>query len=283
MITMRQYFTVVTFLVVCVLGFAPIIRWLQSKRADADAKEAEDRVRELERQRREDARAREIREERAYLSRIFYELRRAMDLSPEGSEFTRSPDVAIAPGTATGADGDDGERPNDPTEELLNEALGPALTPNTGANLLNEEPVHGPIFKRCQIPDPDDPKVSIFEIEETRSKTRLVADRNFPHHRDAWAFIIHIPTFSTMADSPRPRAFGQSGFDWTKWVPFTTIPADAPERALDELEAWFLRLALGEEQPTGGGFAKSCAQWDDYEEDPKTRGYRILWLAPSDE
>ncbi|MDE2370179.1 MAG: hypothetical protein KGN16_14510 [Burkholderiales bacterium] len=280
MITIRQYLAFLTFLAVCMVGLIPIYRWWRKTEdaADADARKA--RLAQLERQSREQARTREISEEQQYLAAEIRELRKAMGLTDEGTA-TAQPSPAEAGARAAELPAE--QTPQDPTESLLDEALGPALAPNGDGSVEEEQTPQGPAFRRGTIPKPDDPKVTIFETEETRSKTRLVADRGIPHHPDSWAFSVHFPPFESMANWPRPHAFGNPGYEWTKWVPFTEIPADDPERALDELEAWFLRLATGEEKPTGGRLTKSCADWEDYEEDPKTRGWRVLWWEPRDE
>lgn len=282
MITMRQYFAVVTFLAVCVLGITPIYRWWRRKEDAAEAKAKAARIAELDRQRREEARSHEVREERAYTSKMFRELRKAMDISPLGTEASQTDSAKAADGSSV-VESAEKEAPDDPTEDLLDEALGPASSPNTAVGLVREQVMRGPIFKRPAIADAKTSKMSTFGIEETRSETRLVADRNFHNDSKGWVFIVHLPTFPNMADWLRPRAFGKKGFDWTKWIPFSEIPAHDVERALEAMEAWFLRLARGEEQPTNGRLTKSCAQWDDYEEDPKTQGYRVLWLDPRDE
>lgn len=280
MITIREYLAFLTFLVVSVGGLTPIYRWWR-KKEDAAADEARAaRLAKLESRSREEARSREISEERRYRSAELRELRKAMDLTDDAAQSSLNASSGV---DANGAEAAEGPSPDDPTESLLNEALGPALAPNGDGSPEKAQAVRGPVFRRCQIPVPDDPKIKVFEIEETRSKTRLRADRGIPHHPDSWALSVHFPPFERTADWPRPRAFERRGYEWTKWVPFTEIPADDPERALEELEAWFLRLAKGEEQPTGGRLTMSCAEWDDYEEDPKTQGWRVLWWEPRDE
>jgi hypothetical protein len=83
------------------------------------------------------------------------------------------PDVATetgppSPTASSGVDGSGAEvaeepPPDDPTESLLNEALGPALVPNGDGSAEKAQAVRGPVFRRGKIPVPDDPTIKIFE------------------------------------------------------------------------------------------------------------------------
>lgn len=130
MITIREYLAFLTFLAVCVGGLTPIYRWWRKKEDAADAEEGEARLSERQNRSTEEARSREIRDERSYREAKLRELRRAMDIPNDADASGQSSSTASPPVGASGLQSTEAVPADDPTESLLNEALGPALTPN---------------------------------------------------------------------------------------------------------------------------------------------------------
>ena len=158
------------------------------------------------------------------------------------------------------------------TEDALDAALG--ATSSNG--LLRMRPMakkpSGPKFRRPSAEELCDPKNQHFRVLEERSRTHLTADRSAWSGDEVWLFSVALPEFDALKGVLLPIAFAGTGAAWVRTVPFSTMPADAVEGALAELEAWFVRVATGVEKPRAGRLAGSISRDDCYIEGPGYAG-----------
>lgn len=156
----------------------------------------------------------------------------------------------------------------DDTEDALDAALGGTSSNGLRHMRPKAEMPSGPKFRRPNSEELCAPKNQHFHVLEEKSRTHLTADRSVWSGDQAWIFSVELPEFDALREVLLPVAFAGKGAAWVRTVPFSTIPADAVESALAELEAWFVRVATGAEKPRAGRLAGSISRDDCYVEGP---------------
>jgi len=156
----------------------------------------------------------------------------------------------------------------DDTEDALDAALG--ATSSNGLRRARRKAKRSsePKFRRPSQKELSDPTCKHFQVLEEKSYTCLKADRSAWFGEQVWIFSVELPEFDALKEVWLPVAFAGKGAAWVQTVPFSTIPADAIESALAELEAWFVRVATGVEKPGAGRLAGSISRDDCYIEGP---------------
>ncbi len=154
------------------------------------------------------------------------------------------------------------------TEAALDAALGTTASNGSRRVRRKAKMSSGPKFRRPSPKELCDPDCKHFHVIEEKSRTYLKADRSAWFGEQVWVFSVELPEFEALKEVWLPVAFAGMGAAWVQTVPFSTIPADAVERALAELEAWFLRVATGVEKAEAGRLAGSISRDDCYIEGP---------------
>ena len=160
----------------------------------------------------------------------------------------------------------------DDTEDVLDAALGATSSNSLRLARRKAKKLSGPKFRRPSPEELCDPTRKHFQVLEEKSRTYLKADRSAWFGEQVWIFSVELPEFDALKEVWLPVAFAGKGAAWVQTIPFSTIPADALERALAELEAWFVRVATGVEKPGAGRLAGSISRDDCYIEGPGYAG-----------
>jgi hypothetical protein len=272
---MRQFFSYVVFFLISAVGLTLIYRRLMSERAKVDRQEEAIREKQFEREELEAAKNREIAHEVTFVQEYLRLLRIESRIhvgSPEDGET--SPDLVNPPGGAPAPRTDE----NEITDAALDSLFGPDSKRSTKSS-NSDRSLEGPIFGSPKTLSDESGIISCCYLFEERTGTKLTAQLGIPRNAKVWAFSIDVPYLEAMSELPRPRSFGDPGFEWTKTIPFTEISPEDHASAINELKRWFLGILSGTVRPNSGSFTRSCASWPIYKRDPRDKGYRIIRVS----
>lgn len=272
---MRQFLSYLAIFISAASALALIIRWLISQRKKEDLALEAARKRHFEREELEAAKSREVEYETRYVDSYLHHLRIASGVRVDSNEEAEASasDMDLSRRSPTSLDDEVAS-----TDSALDSMFGPnpESLRTSSDQIRNAE---GPRFGTIRSVSDDGGNVCSYYLFEERSETKLTVQRGTPKNPKVWALSIHVPYLDAMSQLPRPRAFGQRGFEWTKTIPFTVVDPDDHVGAINELKSWFIRILAEQERPGSGNFTCSCADWIRYTRDPNDKGYRIIWVS----
>lgn len=249
MTTTTLYFYSLAFALAVALFF--LFHWWLSRRSvQAEEARSARKMRAFEEEERDLEYRRELARESRYLDATRFGFVQARVIEPR-------------PGDPIPNDLDDEENVerdglDEEADAAIDAALGPLQRPLQHRPRKPTSTTVGPEFQRHIAKDSSDQSPHLFVVQEVRTGSRLTANNSGSWKVDHWVLSVWLPKFSTYSDVSEPVAFVCDEADWWTTVPFAEIPQDQVERALDEMEAWFMRVITGREVARGGRLTKSA-------------------------